>query len=117
AIHALAAGRGTRRKVDAMSALKMSALKMSALRRSNCGEVRVVCSGAFKAAYQVLVAGFVEATGRRVATAWGSSAAGAATSIPARLAAGETLDLLIMAPDGGDRVGGAGFGVDVERAG
>ena len=87
----------------------MSALKMSALRRSNCGEVRVVCSGAFKAAYQVLVAGFVEATGRRVATAWGSSAAGAATSIPARLAAGEPLDLVIMARDGLDRLIGEGL--------
>src|SRR5262245_25981055 len=91
--------RGPRHKVDTMSALKMSAL-----RRSNCREVRVVCSGAFRAAYQVLVAQFEEATGRRVVTAWGSSAAGAATSIPARLAAGEPLDLVIMAREGLDRL-------------
>jgi hypothetical protein len=60
---------------------------MSALKGSKPNEVRVVCSGAFRAAYQLLVAGFEGATGRRVVTAWGSSAAGAPTSIPARLKA------------------------------
>src|SRR4029453_18718392 len=54
---------------------------MSALEGSKPNEVRVVCSGAFRAAYQLLVAGFEGATGRRVVTAWGSSAAGAPTSI------------------------------------
>jgi len=68
------------------------------------GELRVVCSGAFRAAYQVLVTGFARATGHRVVTAWGSSAAGAPTSIPARLAAGECLDLVIMAGEGLDRL-------------
>ena len=95
---------------------------MSALKRSNCRDVRVVCSGAFRAAYQVLVARFEEATGLRVVTAWGSSAAGAATSIPARLAAGEPLDLVIMAREGLDRlidqglVGAAGC-TDLARCG
>ena len=82
---------------------------MSALKRSTCSEIRVVCSGAFRAAYQVLVEGFEEATGRRVVTAWGSSAPGAATSIPARLAAGEPLDLVIMAREGLDRLIGQGL--------
>ena len=95
---------------------------MSSLKRSNCREVRVVCSGAFRAAYQVLVAQFEEATGRRIVTAWGSSAAGAATSIPARLAAGEPLDLVIMAREGLDRLIGQGLVVaagcaDVARCG
>ena len=67
------------------------------------GELRVVCSGAFRAAYQVLVTGFARPTGHRVVTAWGSSAAGAPTSIPARLAAGD-LDLVIMAGEGLDRL-------------
>ena len=78
-------------------------------KRSNCRDVRVVCSGAFRAAYQVLVVQFEEATGRRVVTAWGSSAAGAATSIPARLAAGEPLDLVIMAREGLDGLIGQGL--------
>ena len=82
--------------------------------KADCREVRVVCSGAFRAAYQMLVAGFEEATGRRVVTAWGSSAAGAATSIPARLAAGEPLDLVIMAREGLDRLIDQGL---VEAAG
>jgi molybdate transport system substrate-binding protein len=82
---------------------------MSSLKRSNGREVRVVCSGAFRAAYQVLVAQFEEAAGRRVVTAWGSSVAGAATSIPARLAAGEPIDLVIMAREGLDRLIGQGL--------
>jgi molybdate transport system substrate-binding protein len=82
---------------------------MSALKRSKCRDVRVVCSGAFRAAYQVLVAQFEETTGRRVVTAWGSSAAGAATSIPARLMAGEPLDLVIMAREGLDGLIGQGL--------
>src|SRR5215468_12498278 len=77
---------------------------MSALKSSKGSELRVVCSGAFRAAYQMLVGGFEEATGRRVVTAWGSSAAGAATSIPGRLAAGEPLDLVVMAREGLDRL-------------
>src|SRR5262245_55901813 len=68
------------------------------------GELRVVCSGALRAASQVLVTGFARATGHRVVTAWGSSAAGAPTSTPARLAAGECLDLVIMAGEGLDRL-------------
>jgi len=75
---------------------------MSALKSSNANAVRVACSGAFKAAYQELVAGFEIATGTQVVTAWGSSAAGAPTSIPARLEAGEPLDLVIMAREGLD---------------
>jgi molybdate transport system substrate-binding protein len=82
---------------------------MSAPKRSSCREVRVVCSGAFRAAYQVLVEGFEGTAGCRVVTAWGSSAPGAATSIPARLAAGEPLDLVIMAREGLDRLIGEGL--------
>jgi len=86
------------------------------------GELRVVCSGGFRAAYQGLVPGFARATGHRVVTAWGSSAAGAPTSIPARLAAGECLDLVIMAGEGLDRLIGQGLiaaasRVDLARSG
>ncbi|HEY7086083.1 MAG TPA: substrate-binding domain-containing protein [Hyphomicrobiaceae bacterium] len=82
---------------------------MCALKRSPCREMRVVCSGAFRAAFEVLVDGFEEASGRRVVTAWGSSAPGATTSIPARLAAGEPLDLVIMARQGLDTLIGQGL--------
>jgi molybdate transport system substrate-binding protein len=68
------------------------------------GEIRVLCSGAFKAAFLVLAPEFERATGHRITTAWGSSVAGAPTSIPNRLAAGEPVDLVIMAADGLDRL-------------
>jgi len=85
------------------------------------GELRVVCSGAFRAAYRVLVPGFERATGHRVVTVWGSSVAGTPTSIPARLAAGECLDLVIMAGEELDRLIGQGLidaagRVDVARS-
>ena len=57
------------------------------------GEIKVFASGGFKAAYLALVPGFESASGRKVLTAWGSSVAGAPTSIPGRLAAGEPVDL------------------------
>jgi molybdate transport system substrate-binding protein len=85
-------------------------------------EIRVFASGGFKAAYMGLVPGFESASGRKVLTAWGSSVAGAPTSIPARLAAGEPVDLVIMAGDGLDRLIAdskvvAGSRVDLARSG
>jgi molybdate transport system substrate-binding protein len=85
-------------------------------------EIRVFASGGFKAAYLALVPGFERVTGHGVATAWGSSVAGAPTSIPARLAAGEPVDLVIMAEEGLDRLTGegrivAGSRVDLARSG
>jgi molybdate transport system substrate-binding protein len=85
-------------------------------------EIRVFASGAFKAAYLALLPGFEHATAHKVVTAWGSSVAGAPTSIPARLAAGEPVDLVIMAGAGLDRLVGegkiaAGSRVDLARSG
>jgi molybdate transport system substrate-binding protein len=85
-------------------------------------EIKVLCSGAFKAAHLALVPGFEGATGHKVLTAWGSSVAGAPTSIPGRLQRGEPADLVIMAGDGLDRLIGegrivAGGRVDLARSG
>jgi molybdate transport system substrate-binding protein len=85
-------------------------------------EIRVFASGGFKAAYIALVPGFESASGHKVVTAWGSSVAGAPTSIPNRLAAGEPVDLVIMAGDGLDRLIAdakvvAGSRVDLARSG
>jgi molybdate transport system substrate-binding protein len=90
--------------------------------RTTATEIRVFASGAFKAAYLALVPAFKSASGHRVVTAWGSSVAGAPTSIPARLAAGEPVDLVIMAGEGLDRLIGegrivAGSRVDLARSG
>jgi molybdate transport system substrate-binding protein len=95
---------------------------MSAQEPSRRGEILVVCSGAFRAAYEALQPGFERATGNSVATAWGSSVAGAPTSIPARLEAGQCFDLVIMAGEGLDRLIVQGYiaaadRVDLARSG
>jgi molybdate transport system substrate-binding protein len=89
---------------------------------ASMGEIKVFASGGFKAAYMALVSEFEGASGRKVLTAWGSSVAGAPTSIPARLTAGEPVDLVIMAGDGLDRLiadgeVAAGSRVDLARSG
>jgi molybdate transport system substrate-binding protein len=85
-------------------------------------EIKVVCSGAFKAAYLALVPNFESASEHKVVTAWGSSVAGAPTSIPNRLERGEPVDLVIMAADRLDRLIDrglitAGSRVDLARSG
>jgi molybdate transport system substrate-binding protein len=89
---------------------------------ASMSEIKVFASGGFKAAYLALVPRFEAASGRKVLTAWGSSVAGAPTSIPNRLAAGEPVDLVIMAGDGLDRLIAdgkvvAGSRVDLARSG
>jgi molybdate transport system substrate-binding protein len=77
---------------------------MASANQATATEIKVLCSGAFKAAFLVLAPEFERASGHKIATAWGSSVAGAPTSIPNRLAAGEPVDLLIMAADGVDQL-------------
>ena len=85
-------------------------------------ELHVLCSGAFKAAYLALAPQFERATGQKLSVAWGSSVAGAPTSIPARLARGEPADVVIMAAEGLDRLANegliaAGSRADLARSG
>ena len=64
------------------------------------GEVHVLTSGGFAAAYDVLAPRFEAATGMRLVTAHGASTGGAPDSIPSRLARGERFDVLIMSQAG-----------------
>lgn len=85
-------------------------------------EINVLCSGAFKAAFEMLAQGFESASRHKLSTAWGSSVAGAATSIPNRLERGDPVDLVIMAGEGLDKLIGAGrivpgSRVDLARSG
>lgn len=61
------------------------------------GEIRVVSSGGFTAAYKELVPLFEAATGHKVITAYGASMGNAQDSIPSRLARGEQFDIVILA--------------------
>ena len=64
------------------------------------GEVHVLTSGGFAAAYDVLAPRFEAATGIRLVTAHGASTGGAPDSIPSRLERGEQFDVLIMSQAG-----------------
>jgi molybdate transport system substrate-binding protein len=71
-------------------------------------DLDVLCSGGFKAALLALTPSYESASGDRVRIAWGGSVAGAASSIPARLARGEPADVVIMASAGLERLGQEG---------
>ena len=73
------------------------------------GEVHVLTSGGFAAAYDVLAPRFEAATGMRLVTAQGASTGGAPDSIPARLARGERFDVLIMSQAGLNELVGRGL--------
>jgi molybdate transport system substrate-binding protein len=66
-------------------------------------EIRVMTSGAFTAAYLELAAEFERRTGHTVITEATSMGVGE-TSIPARLARGEAIDVVIIAGDALDRL-------------
>ena len=61
--------------------------------------IRVIVSGAFRAAYLELIAAFEQASGYRVDTAFGGSMGTAPTAIPMRLKNGEAADLVILAAE------------------
>ena len=61
--------------------------------------MRVIVSGAFRAAYLELIAAFEQASGHAVDTAFGGSMGTAPTAIPMRLKNGEAADLVILAAE------------------
>ncbi len=63
---------------------------------NSSSRVKVVTSGGFTAAFNVLGPLFEQATGIEVITEYGSSMGGGPESIPVRLARGEIFDILIM---------------------
>lgn len=67
-------------------------------------EIRVVTSGGFTAAYNILAPQFEARTGIRLVTEYGASSGGAPDSIPERLARGEPFDLVILSRSSLDRL-------------
>lgn len=63
---------------------------------ARAGEIKVMNSGGFAAAYQSLAPAFERATGNKLETAWGPSMGTAPDAIPVRLQRGEPADVLIM---------------------
>ena len=67
-------------------------------------EIRVVTSGGFTAAYNILAPQFEQRAGIRLVTEYGASSGGAPDSIPERLARGEQFDLVILSRSSLDRL-------------
>lgn len=76
---------------------------------SHAEEVRVITSGGFTAAYNILGPQFEERTGMALVTEYGASSGGAPDSIPMRLARGEPADLIILARYALDDLTDAGY--------
>ena len=59
-------------------------------------QVKVMTSGGFAAAYNLLGPQFEESTGTRLETVYGASSGGGPDSIPLRLSRGEPADVIIL---------------------
>jgi molybdate transport system substrate-binding protein len=74
------------------------------LRGAFAQEIKVMTSGAFTAAYHLLVPQFEKKTHFKVTTAYGPSMGGEPNSIPMRLDRGEPVDVVILARPGLDEL-------------
>ena len=62
-------------------------------------DIHVVSSGGFAAALKALVPGYEQATGDKLVLGWGPSMGETHDAVPARLARGEDIDVVIMVGD------------------
>lgn len=95
-VHSEAGPVGTRRLGSATVAIGVAAILASV---ANAAEVRVMVSGGLSAACRELLPEFERASGDQVITAFGPSMGTTWDAIPARLARGEPVDVLIMSAD------------------
>jgi len=78
-------------------------------------EIRVITSGGFTAAYNILAPEFEQATGIMLITSFGASSGGAPDSIPSRLSRGEAADIIILSRSSLDRLTDSGEVVPESR--
>ncbi|MDX1405069.1 MAG: substrate-binding domain-containing protein [Woeseiaceae bacterium] len=71
-------------------------------------QVKVLTSGGFTAAYNILAPQFEQTTGIALVTAYGASSGGAPDSIPSRLSRGEAADVIILSRSSLDNLTGLG---------
>jgi molybdate transport system substrate-binding protein len=82
----------------------LAALSLAAGGLAQAGELRVVSSGGFAQAYKDLYPAYEKASGDRLVSEWGPSMGTTPNAIPARLARGETVDVVIMVGDALDKL-------------
>ena len=97
------------RKSSTLSSLiVLLAIAFQSAAQDSGPQVRVITSGGFTAAFDILGPIFEQATGIEVVTEYGSSMGGGPESIPLRLQRGETFDLLIFNGSAFDGVAATG---------
>lgn len=79
-----------------------AALALSAV--AHAADLHVVSSGGFAQAYKDLSGPYEQASGDRLLSAWGPSMGTTKNAIPARLARGEPIDVVIMVGDALDKL-------------
>ncbi len=82
----------------------LAALAVAVAGAAHATDVHVVSSGGFAQAYKDLSGPYERATGDRLVSAWGPSMGATANAIPARLARGEPVDVVIMVGDALDKL-------------
>jgi molybdate transport system substrate-binding protein len=71
---------------------------------AQAADLRVVSSGGFAQAYKNLAGPYQRASGEQLVSAWGPSMGATKNAIPARLARGEPIDVVIMVGDALDQL-------------
>jgi molybdate transport system substrate-binding protein len=75
---------------------------------ANIREIRVITSGGFTAAYNILAPEFEQSSGIDLITSYGASSGGAPDSIPSRLSRGDAADVIILSRSSLDRLADSG---------
>jgi molybdate transport system substrate-binding protein len=82
----------------------LAALALAAAIPAYAGELHVVSSGGFAQAYKDLSGPYERASGEHLVSEWGPSMGATKNAIPARLARGEQIDVVIMVGDALDKL-------------
>lgn len=82
----------------------LAALALAAGGAAQAAELRVVSSGGFAQAYKDLSTAYEKASGDHLVSEWGPSMGTTANAIPARLARGEAVDVVIMVGEALDKL-------------
>lgn len=82
----------------------LTALVLLAAGAAHAADIRVVSSGGFAQAYKNLAPAYERASGDHLLSEWGPSMGSTKNAIPARLARGEQIDVVIMVGDALDKL-------------
>ncbi|MFZ6709411.1 substrate-binding domain-containing protein [Undibacterium sp. TC9W] len=93
-----------KRIASLLSIICMSVAALCASEQAQAADLRVVSSGGFAQAYKNLAPAYELATGDKLLSDWGPSMGKTSNAIPARMARGEEIDVVIMVGDSLDKL-------------